>query len=74
MRYVEVVWSDAHDASEGWIAAEDIHVGCKVTTVGVLERSTPDYYVIAGSVTEHGDLGHVLSIPRKTVHTLRTLT
>ena len=74
MRYVEIIWDDAHDAHSGeWVPKKGTAVGMKVTTVGLLVKKTRTYYVVSHTQTEDGDVRGTFNIPISGVRSIRTL-
>lgn len=74
MKYVEIVWDDAHDAHSGeWVPKGKTAVGMSITTVGILVKKTRTYYVVSHSQTEEGDVRGTFNIPISGVKTVRKL-
>lgn len=74
MRYVEIVWNDAHDAHSGeWVPSKNTDVGMTVTTVGILLRKSRGFYVVSHTKTEDGDVRGTFNIPTSCVKSIRTI-
>ena len=71
---VEVVWSDASDIGGDWVTAEDAVVEPAVSlSVGYLIASNKSSVTLAALVNE-SHFAHGITIPKKMVVEIRTLT
>jgi hypothetical protein len=73
---VQVVWRDAHAATDGWTLPEEIDQDpCMVTSVGyLLAGCKPGHLVLAQSViADQGAVDHVLAIPVAMVAKIKVL-
>lgn len=74
MRYVEILWDDAHDAHAGeWVGKDSAEVGMAVTTVGILIKKTRGFFVVSHTQTEDGAVRGTFNIPITGVRSIRTL-
>lgn len=77
MKCVRVVWHDAHDGSETWMAVEDIEDGpYVVTSIGFLiEGRKQGHIVLCQSLGEGGEhVDNVLAIPLGMIQTIEELS
>lgn len=76
LHLVEIEWNDASGGHESWAPLEDI-AGCdpdyRVLTVGYLVNRTDKFLRVVQNVSQHGQAGHSMTIPRKYVRRMRRL-
>lgn len=62
-KYVEVTWIDAVSVSE-WVAPDKLPCPAVIRTRGWLVGENKDHITIAGTLSEDGGYGEVITIPR----------
>jgi hypothetical protein len=62
---VRVIWHDAHLASDGWCAPDDVsECACVVETVGwLVPDGKADHVTVAQSVADDGEMYAVFCVP-----------
>ena len=74
MKLVIVEWVDSA-FMQGWMSKEHAkeHNYSRITSVGILLKETKDYITIVQSVSDKGDAGDDLTIPRCALERIRIL-
>lgn len=72
---VLVTWLDAHAASDGWCAVDDLDASpCQVETLGwLIPDANAGHVTVAQSIADDDDLYHVFCVPVGMVVSVRIL-
>jgi len=72
---VLIIWLDAHAASDGWTAADDMDKEpCRVSTLGwLIPEAKEGYVTVAQSIALDGECYHLFCVPVGMVESLTVL-